>query len=87
MKRSSEEVAGWQKVSNRMPDARILRLNEQLKAVSGVFFNLGAATIGASAARTVLAGHVDWIGISWAFGALVLIWIGARVLTLLESEN
>lgn len=70
-----------------MADPRILRLNEQLKGVSGVFFNLGAATVGAAVARTVLASRVDWVGTGWAFGALVLIWIGAKVLTLMESET
>ena len=70
-----------------MSDARIVRLNEQLKGVSGVFFNLGAATVGAFAARIVLTESLDWIGIGWLLGALVLIWIGTMVLTLMESET
>ena len=70
-----------------MVDARIIRLNEQLKAVSGVFFNLGTATIGAAVARFVLAGTADWIGIGWLVGALVLIWLGSMVLGLMEAES
>lgn len=66
--------------------ADVLRLNEQLKGIAGVGFNLGTAAIGAAAARIVLAGTVDWIAVTWFLGALVLIWIAAKVLTLLESE-
>jgi hypothetical protein len=67
-------------------DPSIIRLNEQLKGVSSVFFNLGTATIGAAAARFALNGFVDWVGIGWLFGALVLIWLGAKVLGLMEAE-
>lgn len=69
-----------------MSDASIIRLNEQLKGVSSVFFNLGAATVGAAAARFALSGAVDWVGIGWLGGALVLIWLGTKVLTLMEAE-
>ena len=69
-----------------MGDASIIRLNEQLKGISSVFFNLGAATIGAAIARIALNGFVDWFGVGWLVGAVVLIWIGAMVLTLLEAE-
>lgn len=70
-----------------MSDARPIRLNEQLKGISSAFFNLGAAAIGASAARFVFNGEADWIGIGWIAGALVLIWLGTMVLGLMESET
>lgn len=70
-----------------MSDPRIVRLNEQLKAVAGVFFNLSTGTIGAAVARFVLQGAVDWIGIGWLVGALVLIWLGSKVLAMMEAEN
>ncbi len=69
-----------------MTDARIVRLNEQLKGISSVFFNLGAGTVAAAAARFAGSGGADWIGIGWLVGALVLIWLGAMVLTLMEPE-
>lgn len=69
-----------------MGDASIMRLNEQLKGISTVFFNLGAATIGAAIARVALNGFVDWLVIDWFVGAVALIWLGAMVLTLLEAD-
>lgn len=70
-----------------MTDGSTVRLNEQLKGISSVFFNLGTATIGAAAARFALNGFVDWVGVGWLFGALVLIWLGAKVLILMEAES
>lgn len=69
-----------------LTDPSIVRLNEQLKGVSSIFFNLGTATIGAAVACFALSGSVDWIGIGWLFGALVLTRLGAKVLGLLEVE-
>lgn len=62
-------------------------MNEKLKGVSSIFFNLGAATIAAAAARTVTAGYVDLPGAGWTVGAFVLIWMGSKLLDLMESEN
>ena len=70
-----------------MTDARILRLNEQLKAFSGILFNLGAATIGAAATRVFLNGAPDWVAILWLFGSGVLIWLGAKLLGLMEVHD
>ena len=70
-----------------MSDASIFRLNEQLKSISGVFFNLGAGTIGAAATRVFLNGNLDLIAGLWLFGAIALIWLGAKLLGLLETDS
>lgn len=66
--------------------SEILRSNEQIKALAGVWTNIGTATLGAFAARFIVKDGIDLVGAGWFVGALVSIWVGSKLLTLLESE-
>ena len=70
-----------------MSDLRSKRLNEQIKGVTGIGFNLGAALIATVAARVTAASKPDLVAAFWLIGALVLIWLSAKGLSLLESED
>jgi len=70
-----------------MSDIQARRFNEQVKAITGIGFNLGAALIATTAARVAVKMDIDWVAAIWLFGALILIRLSAMGLTLLESED
>lgn len=70
-----------------MIDPAILRANEQLKAFSNGFFNLGFALSGAVAVKLFDKPILDTAVIVWAFAAGLLIWTGSELLGLLESDE
>ena len=67
--------------------SQILRLNEQVKGITGIGFNLGAVLIATTVARVALKKDIDLTTAFWLVSALVLIWLASMGLTLLESEE
>jgi hypothetical protein len=62
-----------------------LRSNERIKAISTILSNLGTALTATFAGRWFLNGFDGYVLI-WIVVAMVLIWSGWHVLTMLEAE-
>lgn len=69
-----------------MTRAEIIVLNERVKAVSHVFFNLATALAAATATRVYLLGTMDISATTWSMGIVALVFVGWKVLYLLETE-
>ena len=67
-------------------DAQTLRWNERFKAASGVMTNLGSALVAAAFARWFVVG-LDLFVLGWLVVAIMLIWSGIHVLTVLEAND
>jgi hypothetical protein len=66
---------------------RYLRLNERVKAVSNLFFNLGGALLGATAVRLNDRLTIDLPSALWLVGSAFLTWIAYMALGQLQSET
>jgi hypothetical protein len=66
-------------------DAEILILNERLKAISNLLFNLAGALIVGVMARVWADGSLGFVVACWIVVALIIIWAAYKTLNLLEA--
>lgn len=70
-----------------MSEPAVLRANERYKAVANALWTLGTALFAAGVVRGYQDRAVSIEILGWFFTASVLIWLGWKVLGLLETEN
>lgn len=70
-----------------MTRGEILILNERVKGISQMVFNLAAALVAAIVARFYALGSADFVAILWCLGVAVLVFVAWKVLYMLESEH
>jgi hypothetical protein len=66
--------------------SEVLQRNEQIKALSTLGMNFGSALAAAGAARWFFQGLDDPV-LLWLLAGTGIIWVGVRVLSLLEAED
>lgn len=66
--------------------SKIIQANERIKGISGVLHNLGTGTFGAFGARFIVKDGIDLVGSGWLVAAFLFIWVGSKLLTLLEAD-
>ena len=70
-----------------MTDPEVVRNNARVNALSGLFMNLGGALIAADAYRVFVQVIADLTTGLWTLGALLIIFTGLKLLSLLEADE
>lgn len=70
-----------------MTSSAILILNERLKAISTLLFNLAGALIVATVARIWTEGTVGLASLAWVTTAFVIVFAGYKTPYLLEADG
>lgn len=69
-----------------MANSNVMRTNERAKLASSTLFNLAAALAGAIAVKEYTKPVIDLELIEWSFVTILLISVGWKWMSLLESE-
>ena len=64
----------------------VTRRNKRVEQISSVFSNLGTALVAATAVRLFDQVKFDLTLLLWSVTAAFLIWLGTKLLDLLEEE-
>ena len=70
-----------------MADPTNLRANERFNAMSGASIQLGTALFAAAVVKVYVDQAFTWEAGGWSSIAAMLIWLGWKLLGLLETEN